>query len=46
MLAYEEHLIVALSFSTLILALNIIAVISGSADIIYAPLNEWLNSLH
>lgn len=44
MAVYENHLIEVLSLSTLIIALNIVAIMSGSADAFYLPINEWLSA--
>ncbi len=42
---FEKNMIVALSFSTVMMLLNIAAVSSGVADSYYGQLSLWLQQL-
>ena len=45
MSSFEKHMFAALSMSTVIMLLNIIAVSTGVADAYYSQLSNWLHSL-
>jgi hypothetical protein len=45
MSSFEKHIFIALSFSTVIMLLNIIAVTTGAADNYYGQISAWLRQL-
>ena len=41
----SDNIFIALTISALIMLLNIVAVTSGIADAVYAPVSHWLNAV-